>query len=124
MPILVSNPLRAVHAALPRCDVQRIHYSLRFARLPQQPEHRAELASCAFADLKSTGNGRNGGACTAAAFLENFIGLKGAATKPAWLHLDIAGPGMIKGAGTGFGTLSVIQYLMNAPAGPVAVDEE
>lgn len=94
--------------------------------MPILPEHRAELASCAFADLKSTGNGRYGGACTAAAFLENFIGLADEAAddyKPAWLHCDIAGPAMVKGSGTGFGVLSVLHYLLRAPAGALRADE-
>lgn len=99
--------------------------------MPILPEHRAELTSEPLADLKSTGKGRYGGACTAAAFLENFIGLKeekpveGAAeaAKPAWLHLDIAGPGMVGGQGTGFGVLAVAQYLLSAPATRLSADE-
>jgi leucyl aminopeptidase len=89
--------------------------------LPILAGHRAELTACAFADLKSTG-GRYGGASIAAAFLEMFIGLnkeadKEGVYKPAFLHLDIAGPAMQKGAATGFGTLSVLEYLLSAPAG-------
>jgi len=97
--------------------------------MPVLPEHTAELTACQFADLKSTGAGRYGGACTAAAFLKQFIGLnkeadKDGAYKPAWLHLDIAGPGMIKGHATGFGTLSVIEYLTNAPRGAAHAQDE
>ena len=50
------------------------------------------------ADLRNS-TGRPGGACTAAAFLSNFVG------EAPWIHLDIAGtaymddpgPGMVKG---------------------------
>jgi leucyl aminopeptidase len=38
------------------------------------------------ADIKNVGEGRWGGAITAAKFLENFVG------DVPWLHLDIAGP--------------------------------
>ncbi|RYY33082.1 hypothetical protein EON62_04610, partial [archaeon] len=99
----------------------------RFERgwaLPIFPEHRDELsAGTPFADLKSMGAGRYGGSCVAAAFLENFIGAKGEATKPAWAHVDIAGPGMygaergfMKKGGTGFGVQMAVEYVMTAPA--------
>ena len=38
------------------------------------------------ADIKNVGEGRWGGAITAAKFLENFVG------DVPWVHLDIAGP--------------------------------
>ena len=92
--------------------------------MPILPGHRAELTACQFADLKSTGAGRYGGACTAAAFLEFFIGLSkdGDAPdkesyKPAFLHIDIAGPGMVKGAATGFGTMAILEYIMASAPG-------
>ena len=64
-----------------------------------------------------------------ARILKQFVGLnkeadKDGAYKPAWLHLDIAGPGMIKGHATGFGTLSVIEYLTNAPRGAAHAQDE
>lgn len=95
----------------------------RIWHMPILPEHTAELTSCPIADLKSTGNGRYGGACTAAAFLQLFIG-DGKEYKPSWLHLDIAGPGMSKGIGTGFGTFAVLEYLRTAAPGAPAVDSE
>lgn len=49
---------------------------------------RAELKGD-FSSLKSCGKGRNGGACTAAAFLQKFVG-----KDTAWAHIDIAGPAM------------------------------
>ncbi len=38
------------------------------------------------ADIKNVGEGRWGGAITAAKFLENFVG------DVPWVHIDIAGP--------------------------------
>ena len=102
------------------------------------PQHREEIKATPFADLQSTGGGRAGGSCTAAAFLENFIGGApaagddGAAPKPAtpaWAHLDIAGPGMyskgrgfMPAGGTGFGVALLYEYVANAPAGALAAD--
>lgn len=108
----------------------------RFERLwpmPIFPEHRDEIKSGApEADLKSTGMGK-GGSCTAAAFLENFVGpVKYGSTEqftPAWAHLDIAGPGMYTKSrghmnqnGTGFGVQVVAQYLLSAPKGALPPD--
>jgi leucyl aminopeptidase len=112
--------------------------------MPILPEHRDELTGgTPFADLKSTGEGRYGGACTAAAFLENFLGpdpaknaREGAAAadekapfKPAWAHIDLAGPamysrdrGFMKKGGTGFGVHAVVSYLLAAPAGALPAD--
>ena len=39
-----------------------------------------------YADLKNMGDGRWGGAITAAKFLEEFVGER------PWVHIDIAGP--------------------------------
>ena len=102
--------------------------------LPIFPEHREELKATAYADLQSTGAGRYGGSCTAAAFLENFIGsaqqpAAAARPTPAWAHLDIAGPGMYSKArgfmcagGTGFGVQAVAQYVLSAPRGALPAD--
>ena len=56
--------------------------------MPLLDEYKAELRTPQ-ADLKSTGAGRGAGACTAAAFLSNFVdeGVN-------WAHLDIAGTAM------------------------------
>jgi leucyl aminopeptidase len=123
--------------------------SERLWALPIFPEHRAELRDGAgMADLSSTGAGRYGGSCTAAAFLENFIGhepAKNARTAapaaaaaaaaaapftPAWAHLDIAGPasyskprGFMPSGGTGFGVAVVAEYLAAAPKGKLPADE-
>jgi len=85
-----------------------------------------------------------GGACTAAAFLENFIGsdtapnarttvpgdaVPTAKPKPAWAHIDLAGPamysrdrGFMKKGATGFAVHAVTQYLLTAPAGRLPAD--
>lgn len=119
----------------------------RLWAMPILPEHKEELTGTPFADLKSTGEGRYGGACTAAAFLENFIGAEPSknareassspngteaaapSPKPSWCHIDLAGPamysrdrGFMKKGGTGFGVHTVVQYLLTAPAGPVPAD--
>ncbi len=58
-------------------------------RMPLDDAYRKELES-GIADVRSIGKGRNGGSCTAAAFLEKFIE-KGT----PWAHLDIAGTAWI-----------------------------
>jgi leucyl aminopeptidase len=57
--------------------------------LPILPEHRKDVES-SIADLKNSA-GREGGAITAAAFLENFVD-----DRP-WVHLDIAGTAYTEG---------------------------
>jgi leucyl aminopeptidase len=114
--------------------------------MPILAEHRAELTGTPFADVKSTGESRYGGASNAAAFLEMFIGFEPAknardtaaapvpeaeaAPKPSWCHLDIAGPaafskprGHMNRGGTGFGVQLITQYLRSAPAGGHGVRE-
>ena len=63
----------------------------RVWELPLYPEYREQLES-ELADLKNVG-GREGGACTAAAFLESFTNGK------PWAHLDIAGTAWTERAG-------------------------
>ncbi|MEM1298316.1 MAG: leucyl aminopeptidase [Pseudomonadota bacterium] len=53
-------------------------------RLPLDQAYHDQMKST-FADIKNTG-GRNGGSCTAAAFLEKFI-----QEDMPWIHIDIAG---------------------------------
>lgn len=55
-------------------------------QLPMYPEIYDELIKSEVADIKNVGEGRWGGAITAAKFLEQFV-----AGKP-WTHIDIAGP--------------------------------
>lgn len=54
-------------------------------QMPMFPEYSEHIKS-EIADIKNTGDGRWGGAITAAKFLEEFV-----AGTP-WVHLDIAGP--------------------------------
>jgi len=80
--------------------------------LPSGEEYAEEMKS-KIADLKNIGS-RWGGACTAATFLQQFVG------ETKWAHLDIAGmdafasPVAYAAAGsTGFGVRLLITYLMN-----------
>jgi leucyl aminopeptidase len=54
-------------------------------QLPMFPLYDEKVKS-KVADIKNVGEGRWGGAITAAKFLENFVG------QTPWVHLDIAGP--------------------------------
>jgi leucyl aminopeptidase len=71
-----------------------------------------EQISSKIADIKNVGDGRWGGAITAAKFLEQFV-----AGKP-WCHLDIAGPAFLDkpkpwmdAGGTGVMVRTIIDYL-------------
>jgi len=54
-------------------------------QLPMYPEYDEQISSDV-ADIKNVGDGRWGGAITAAKFLERFVG------GTPWTHVDIAGP--------------------------------
>jgi len=80
--------------------------------LPSGDEYAEEMKS-KIADLRNIG-GRYGGACTAAAFLRQFVG------DTTWAHLDIAGMDIFqKGneyaapGSTGFGVRLLTTYLVN-----------
>jgi leucyl aminopeptidase len=80
--------------------------------LPCGDEYAEEMKS-KIADLKNVGP-RWGGACTAAAFLRQFVG------QAKWAHLDIAGVdvfqtpvGHAAPGSTGFGVRLLTTYLMN-----------
>ncbi|TDT32736.1 leucyl aminopeptidase [Naumannella halotolerans] len=81
-----------------------------FWPLPITEEARGKLTDSQVADVKSTGD-RAGGALTAAAFLEHFVG------ETPWAHLDIAGPAFVTGGakahigtgGTGFGVTTLVE---------------
>lgn len=83
--------------------------------MPSGDEYAEEMKS-KIADLKNVGS-RWGGACTAAAFLRQFVGDK------KWAHLDIAGMDMIEkqteftteGA-SGYGVRLLTTYLINLAA--------
>ncbi len=80
--------------------------------LPIFPEHTEEMKS-SFADLKNSSKSRYGGACTGAAFLQQFIneGVK-------WAHIDASSSitseqrAFIPMNGTGFGVHLLIEYLL------------
>jgi leucyl aminopeptidase len=82
--------------------------------MPILDEHDAELEGH-FADVRSIGKGRMGGACTAAAFLRRFVD-----EGTPWAHIDIAGPAMYseqrghmcKG-GTGFGAQLLAEFVLS-----------
>ena len=78
-------------------------------QLPMFPEYGEQIRS-EVADIKNVGDGRWGGAITAAKFLEEFV-----AGKP-WVHLDIAGPAFLESSkpwldagGTGFGVRTLVE---------------
>jgi len=84
--------------------------------MPSGDEYAKEMKS-KIADLKNIGS-KWGGACTAAAFLRQFVG------DTKWAHLDIAGmdifskPTEFSAEGsTGFGVRLLTTYLMNLVAG-------
>lgn len=89
-------------------------------RLPVTETHR-EMVKSEIGDVRNSTEMRQGGALTAAAFLENFVG------GTAWAHLDIAGPGYNEGptcryvpsyfnrGATAFGVRLVSRYLMTTP---------
>ena len=84
--------------------------------MPVDEEHREQLKS-AYADIANIG-GRAGGACTAAAFLKEWV------EDTPWVHLDIAytaylddpKPFSAKGA-TGFGVRTFINLALDWQAG-------
>ncbi|HLB74099.1 MAG TPA: hypothetical protein VJJ98_08780, partial [Sedimentisphaerales bacterium] len=85
--------------------------------MPSGDEYAKEMKS-KIADLRNIG-GKWGGACTAAAFLGQFVG------DTAWAHLDIAGtdiftkPTESAGEGsTGFGVRLLSTYLINMAERP------
>jgi len=80
--------------------------------MPSGDEYAEEMKS-KIADLKNVGS-KWGGACTAAAFLRQFVGEK------KWAHLDIAGMEIFEKAtefaaqgASGFGVRLLTTYLMN-----------
>ncbi|MBN1972695.1 MAG: leucyl aminopeptidase [Sedimentisphaerales bacterium] len=80
--------------------------------MPSGDEYAEEMKS-KIADLKNIGS-KWGGACTAAAFLKQFVG------ESKWAHLDVAGVDLISGpadysveGSTGFGVRLLITFLMN-----------
>jgi leucyl aminopeptidase len=78
-------------------------------QLPMFPEYGEQIRS-EVADIKNVGDGRWGGAITAAKFLEEFVGGK------PWVHLDIAGPAFLESSknwidagASGFGVRTLVE---------------
>ncbi|KAI8987627.1 cytosol aminopeptidase family, catalytic domain-containing protein [Mycotypha africana] len=59
-----------------------------FWRMPLDDGYVEEMKDSLVADLNNLGKGRSGGACSAAAFLKEFVA---DVNKTAWAHIDIAG---------------------------------
>ena len=85
------------------------HVFERLARMPFWEEYGEEIKSDV-ADIKNVGEGRWGGAITAAKFLERFVG------GIPWTHVDIAGPAFAEkprpwtdGGGTGVMVRSLVE---------------
>ena len=86
------------------------HCGEQIWELPMFPEFSQQLRS-EIADLKNIGDGRWGGAITAAKFLEEFV------SDVPWVHLDIAGPSFldkpkpwIDGGGSGVMVRSLVEF--------------
>eukprot|EP00656_Telonema_subtile_P039522 TRINITY_DN44621_c0_g1_i2.p1 TRINITY_DN44621_c0_g1~~TRINITY_DN44621_c0_g1_i2.p1 ORF type:complete len:269 (-),score=60.36 TRINITY_DN44621_c0_g1_i2:122-928(-) len=92
-----SDPLvSAIRSAADQTHNERVWH------MPLFPEYTDELKhpQC---DMRHMGNNRNGGACTAAAFLQAFI-----EGDRQWAHVDIAGAA---GAGNGWGVQTLVKWL-------------
>ncbi|XP_037685385.1 cytosol aminopeptidase [Choloepus didactylus] len=85
----------------------------RVWRMPLFEHYTKQVVDCQLADVNNIGKYRSAGACTAAAFLKEFV------THPKWAHLDIAGvmtnkdevPYLRKGM-TGRPTRTLIEFLL------------
>jgi aminopeptidase len=84
----------------------------RVWRMPLFEHYTRQVKDCQLADVNNIGKYRSAGACTAAAFLKEFV------THPKWAHSDIAGvmtnkdevPYLWKGM-TGRPTRTLIEFL-------------
>jgi len=84
-------------------------------QLPMYPEYGEQIVSDV-ADIKNVGDGRWGGAITAAKFLERFVG------DIPWTHIDIAGPAFAEKAKPwtdGGGTGAMVRPLVELARGLV-----
>jgi leucyl aminopeptidase len=83
-------------------------------QLPMFAEFGEQIRS-EVADIKNIGEGRWGGAITAAKFLEEFVSAR------PWVHIDIAGPAFLEGnkpwqdaGGTGYGVRTLVELARRA----------
>jgi leucyl aminopeptidase len=88
-------------------------------QLPMFPEVYDELIKSEVADIKNVGEGRWGGAITAAKFLEQFVDGK------PWTHIDIAGPAFLEkpkpwldGGASGCMVRTLVEVARRWPAAP------
>jgi aminopeptidase len=89
-----------------------IETGYRVWRMPLFEHYTRQVKDCQLADVNNIGKYRSAGACTAAAFLKEFV------THPKWAHSDIAGvmtnkdevPYLWKGM-TGRPTRTLIEFL-------------
>lgn len=89
-------------------------------QLPMFDFYREQIKS-KVADIKNVGDGRWGGAITAAKFLEEFVGER------PWVHLDIAGPSFrekpaswIDAGGTGVFVRTLVELIENGLHPPLS----
>jgi leucyl aminopeptidase len=87
-------------------------------QLPMFPEYGEQIKS-EVADIKNVGEGRWGGAITAAKFLEEFVDGR------PWVHFDIAGPAFLEkpkpwldGGATGCFVRTLVEVARNLTQGP------
>ena len=83
-------------------------------QLPMYAEYDEQIKG-EIADIKNVGDGRWGGAITAAKFLERFVG------GIPWIHIDIAGPAFAekpKPWTDGGGTGSMVRAIVELVRGP------
>ncbi|XP_007671409.1 cytosol aminopeptidase [Ornithorhynchus anatinus] len=94
----------------------------RVWRMPLYEHYSKQVVDCQLADINNLGKYRSGGACTAAAFLKEFV------THSAWAHLDIAGvmsnkdevPYLRKGM-AGRPTRTLVEFLIRLSQGKQGV---
>lgn len=80
----------------------------KIVMFPIYDEHRAAIAGKKkVADIKNLGEGNKAGACTAAAFLEHFVG------NTKWIHLDIAGSASDKQGNPTGAMLDTLTHFIN-----------
>eukprot|EP00823_Brevimastigomonas_motovehiculus_P008001 TRINITY_DN71_c1_g1_i1.p1 TRINITY_DN71_c1_g1~~TRINITY_DN71_c1_g1_i1.p1 ORF type:complete len:580 (+),score=146.05 TRINITY_DN71_c1_g1_i1:41-1741(+) len=92
-------------------------------KLPITSDHIADITKTDYSDFRSTGASKTAGACTAAAFLKQFV-----EENVKWSHIDIAGTAMYSHArsykpvgGTGFGVQLLCDFLDSQASGDVDI---
>jgi leucyl aminopeptidase len=102
--VLFSNNERAAKAI----EKSAIETNEKLVRFPIYDEHRKAIKGAkGVADIKNLGEGNKAGACTAAAFLEHFVG------DTMWIHLDIAGSATDKNGEPTGAMLATLTHFIN-----------